>query len=241
MGRRRPAGRKLKFSWNDWPTGMSGSETRRLLVFAKAPIPGQTKTRLIPALGAEGAAALHAQLCRRTLALAARCGIAEVELWCSPDANHPFFVECRQAYGVALKTQQGADLGERMAHALADALTARRYAVLIGTDCADRDEHDLQQAFDALARGHDAVLGPAADGGYVLIGLRAQAPDLFAAIDWGSEKVLAQTRRRLAELSCTWHELPMRHDVDRPADLVWLSDGDPAKTAPKTWPPIRIG
>lgn len=197
---------------------------RRLLIFARAPIPGQAKTRLIPALGAEGAAALHARLCRRTLELAVWSGLACVDLWCSPDAGHPFFAECRQTFGVDLKTQRGADLGERMAGALADALTASRHAVLIGTDCPELDAHDLQQAFDALAQDHDAVLGPAADGGYVLIGLRAPAPRLFEAIDWGSGRVLAQTRQRLAQLGLTWHELPVRRDLDRPEDLAGFDD-----------------
>lgn len=201
---------------------------RRLLVFAKAPIPGHAKTRLIPALGPDGAADFHAELCRRTLALAVRAGLANVDLWCSPDASHPFFVECRHTYGVDLKTQRGADLGERMADALADVLTSSRYAVLIGTDCPERDERDLQQAFDALDRGYDAVLGPAADGGYVLIGLRAPAPRLFSAIDWGSEQVLAQTRRRFAELGYAWHELPVRRDLDDPDDLAWFRGWDGA-------------
>lgn len=192
----------------------------RLMVFARAPVPGAAKTRLIPALGAEGAAALHAQLCCRTLALASAARLAPVELWCSPDTAHPFFAACRTAFGVDLRAQHGSDLGSRMAAAFDDALDPGRPALIIGTDCPGLGPGDLRQAFQVLHEGCDAVLGPAEDGGYVLIGLARPAPGLFADVDWGTDRVLAQTREHLRELGLRWHELAPRRDVDRPEDLI---------------------
>lgn len=189
----------------------------RLLVFAKAPVPGQVKTRLIPALGATKSAELHTRLCIATLDKAA--GLAPVDLWGSPDTKHAFFSACRATYGVDLRVQRGADLGARMANAMNVALATARYAVLIGTDCPQLTRDDLKEAFQTLDEGCDAVLGPAMDGGYVLIGLARPAPRVFKDIDWGSDRVLAQTRARLAEATLTWRELPPRRDVDRPEDL----------------------
>ena len=192
----------------------------RLLIFAKAPVLGHVKTRLIPALGAAGAAALHEHMCHAALAQATAALLAPVQLWCHPDTRHAFFSTCHAMYDVELHEQRGADLGVRMRNAFDQALASSRYAVIIGTDCPDLSEDDLQKAFRALEDGYDAVLEPAVDGGYVLIGLSRPAPALFSAIDWGSDRVLAQTRARLADLGLHSQELPPRHDIDRPEDLV---------------------
>lgn len=195
---------------------------RRLLVFARAPIPGETKTRLIPALGAEGAAALHERLVRRTLATVR--GLAPVTLCCAPGAEHPFFQSLALDLGVELQGQRGADLGERMSRALQDALSGARAVVLIGTDCADLRRADPGAAFSALADGADAVLGPVADGGYWLLGLRRWDESLFEGMPWGTAQVLERTRRVLAGLGWRWQELAVRHDVDRPEDLAYLEE-----------------
>jgi rSAM/selenodomain-associated transferase 1 len=190
-----------------------------ILIFAKAPVAGEVKTRVIPALGAQGAAHLHEQLARRCIAEACSAALCPVQLWCAPDAAHPFFAHCQKEFGVPLRTQQGEDLGARMAHASRTALETASYAVIIGTDCPDLTAHDLRAALDALQQGHDAVLGPAEDGGYVLLGLRRTAPLLFENMPWGTGQVLALTRARLKRLQWRWHELPARRDVDRPQDL----------------------
>jgi rSAM/selenodomain-associated transferase 1 len=189
----------------------------RLLIFAKAPLPGLAKTRLIPALGAAGAAALQQRLIRRTLATAAQSWLA-TELWCHPDCAQPFFAACAGEVTVELRSQQGADLGERMHHAF---VTAAAPALLIGTDCPALSAQDLRTAAAALA-AHDAVLGPAADGGYYLIGLRRPQPTLFRAMPWGTDAVLALTRTRLHAAGLRWQELPLHHDIDTPDDLVHL-------------------
>jgi len=189
----------------------------RLLVFAKAPLPGLAKTRLIPALGAEGAATLQQGLIRRTLATAMQSGLA-TELWCHPDCVQPLFAAGGAEFAVALRSQQGADLGERMHHAFA---TAGVPALLIGTDCPALSAQELRAAAVALA-AHDAVLGPAADGGYYLIGLRAPLAALFHVMPWGTAEVLALTRARLRAAGLRWHELPTQHDIDTPDDLIHL-------------------
>ena len=194
----------------------------RLLVFAKAPVPGQVKTRLITALGEAEAARLHERLVCRTLEVAVGGQFAPVSLWCSPTPDHPFFQNCRLRYGVTLCCQQGNDLGERMAHAFEETLKESAMAVLIGTDCPSLSAKDLKTAFEALCHGSDAVLGPAEDGGYVLIGLRRPAPELFGDLPWGSGQVLSETRARLHALNLSFHELPRRWDVDRPEDLMRL-------------------
>lgn len=194
----------------------------RLLVFSKAPVPGQVKTRLIPALGEAEAARFHERLVRQTIELATRTRFAPVSLWCSPTLDHPIFQDCCQTYGVTLHLQEGNDLGERMAHAFEETLKESTAAVLIGTDCPGLSADDLKMAFEALQHGFDAVLGPAEDGGYVLIGLRRPVPELFMDMPWGSERVLAETRTRLQTLDLSFHELPTRWDVDRPEDLTRL-------------------
>ncbi|MEI2771716.1 MAG: TIGR04282 family arsenosugar biosynthesis glycosyltransferase [Candidatus Competibacter sp.] len=191
----------------------------RLLIFAKAPIPGRVKTRLAGRLGTRGAARLYRQLLCRTLALARAARLCPVELWCAPDARHGFFVACRREYGVRLRRQCAGDLGKRMSHAFNRTSTENGYAVLIGSDCASVGTTELRAALDQLATGRDAVLGPAADGGYVLVGLRRPCPSLFRGIAWSTPAVLAATRRRLRQAGLYWAELPVGWDVDTPADL----------------------
>jgi uncharacterized protein len=187
----------------------------RVLVFARAPVPGRCKTRLIPALGAAGAAALHRRLVLRTLAAARDAGCA-VELWCAPATAHGFFATCRRAHGVRLRRQPAGDLGRRMALALARALQAGP-AVLVGSDCPEFTAQDFRAALAALA-ANDCVLQPSRDGGYVLIGARRIERRALAAIRWSSTRELAQTRRRFARLGLRCAELRPLRDVDTPSD-----------------------
>ncbi|MEJ2344665.1 MAG: TIGR04282 family arsenosugar biosynthesis glycosyltransferase [Gammaproteobacteria bacterium] len=192
----------------------------RLLVFAKAPLPGRVKTRLRGKLGSRGAARLQRRLLWRTVAVANAARLCPVEVWCSPTTAHPLFLALRRRFGVRLRRQRGADLGRRMFHALH--ATWRRGAassVLVGTDCPALGARQWRQSLDWLNDGADAVLGPARDGGYVLIGMRTPAGGLFRGIPWGSDRVCRITRQRLRALRRRWRELEPQADIDTPADL----------------------
>ncbi|MGH8508029.1 MAG: TIGR04282 family arsenosugar biosynthesis glycosyltransferase [Gammaproteobacteria bacterium] len=191
-----------------------------LQVFAKAPIPGQVKTRLISALGVNRATHLYMRLVHHTLITAKHSSFERVELWCFPTTTHDFFSHCSRTYGISLRTQEGLDLGVRMAHALSDGLASHDSAVLIGSDCPALTSTDLDRSARLLSEGYDAVLGPAQDGGYFLIGLTKISPFLFKDIQWGTDGVLALTRTRLSALMWRWRELPERWDLDRPDDLL---------------------
>ncbi len=194
----------------------------RLLVFARAPQAGATKTRLIPALGAAGAARLHAALLRHALTAAAAAAPHELQLWATgedPDAVLPALA-CET--GATLRQQPPGDLGERMAAALARATGDGHPAIVLGSDCPWLSAPVLCEAADRLA-GYDAVIGPADDGGYVLLGLHRAEASLFRDVEWGTDRVLETTRARLQGLGWRWWELPPRPDVDRPEDLAALA------------------
>jgi rSAM/selenodomain-associated transferase 2/rSAM/selenodomain-associated transferase 1 len=191
-----------------------------IAVFSKAPRAGESKTRLIPALGAAAAARLQRRLCLRSLDLACRAANGKVTLWAAPDHRQRFFRAVQAQRGIALRSQTGSDLGERMANAFA---AHAGPLLLIGSDCPALTEAHLAAAATALHDGHDAVFIPAEDGGYVLVGLRRPQPKLFEGIAWGSEKVMAQTRERLIALGLRWAEPAMLWDVDRPKDLPRLA------------------
>lgn len=186
-----------------------------LAIFARAPQPGQAKTRLIPLLGAEGAARLQARLIELALAKAATLPDCATTLWLDGD---PALLP-PAARAVPRHTQRGTDLGERMADAFARTLRTTRRMVLIGTDCPALTPADLHAAFAALAT-HEVVVQPALDGGYVLIGLTAPQPQLFAGIHWGSDEVLAATRERIAALGLRAALLDPRPDLDTPEDYM---------------------
>ena len=194
-----------------------------ILVMARAPVAGAAKTRLIPALGKEGAATLHGYLVERLLTDLSQAAIAPITLCCTPDTSHPFFLHCRDHYGVSLQLQQGDDLGERLYSALGTALKLKKFALVIGCDIPQLGAEDITAAFDALAQGSDAAVSPTEDGGYALLALSQSAAELFNGVEWGSERVMAQTRHRLSDLGLSWQELREQWDVDRPEDLRRLS------------------
>ncbi len=189
-----------------------------IAILAKAPVAGLAKTRLIPALGAQGAARLQRQLTLRALHNARQAQLGEVSLWCAPDTGHRFFRALQQHHGVDCRTQPDTDLGQRMWCAL----TAQRLAtpcIVIGTDCPALTPRHLKDAARALSSGQDAVFIPAEDGGYVLVGLRREVPGLFAGVAWSTDHVMAQTRERLRAAGAAWQEVATLWDVDVPPDL----------------------
>lgn len=197
-------------------------ETVSIAVFARAPDAGLAKTRLIPALGPQGAARLHRQLTRRAVRTAQQAALGSVTLWCAPDSQHRFFRALRRCTGVACRAQPAGDLGQRMLDAFRWHC-AQGPLLLIGTDCPTLGADDLRAAAQALREGNDAVFLPAEDGGYVLIGLRRPQPSLFAGIAWGAGSVMDETRARLRAAGLTWREPKTLWDVDRPADLQRLA------------------
>jgi len=190
-----------------------------LMIFCKAPVPGQVKTRLIPELTAEQAAELHIELSTQTLQRAIESNLCPVQLWCSPTTGHSFFTESAAAYPITLRQQQGADLGERMHHAFCSALAGYSHALLMGCDCPSLTGQDLEQALTALTQDNEVVLAPAEDGGYVLIGLNKPHSELFDNMPWGMAKVLEQTRNRIEHHKLRHHELSEQWDVDMKKDL----------------------
>lgn len=190
-----------------------------VIVFAKAPVPGFAKTRLIPVLGENGAALLAKRMLHATLKVAVEAAIGPVELCCAPDASDTLLASAAAKYGADLMPQGGGDLGQRMYRALARHLQTTTSAIVIGTDCPDLGIHELREAARRLV-DHPAVFIPATDGGYVLAGLSSALPSLFEDIAWSTEQVMAQTRTRLASLGLVAAELPAMQDVDTPADLV---------------------
>ena len=194
-----------------------------VLVFARAPVPGACKTRLEPALGADGCAALQRLLVEHAVREAVRSGAGCVQLWCAPDPTHPFFADLGAKYDIDLVAQRGADLGARMHLSLVHALATARHALLIGTDCPAQDARRIRGALVALQRGADIVLRPARDGGYVAVGVTQPVPSAFSGMRWGTHSVMCATRRavRRAGLRCV--EMAALDDLDIPEDLATLS------------------
>jgi rSAM/selenodomain-associated transferase 1 len=196
-----------------------------LIVFAKAPVPGQVKTRLARMIGDEAAARLAVRMLDDTLIRARTSGVGPVELCCAPDATHPEFRRAAELYDVSLSVQGDGDLGARMHRALCRGLHSYRRALLIGTDAPKLNPTLLRTAAQLLDM-NPAVIVPAIDGGYVLIGLSQPQPDLFEDITWSTGSVMAQTRERLRRLGLPCAELPALPDIDEAEDLNHL---------PKEW------
>ena len=177
-----------------------------IIVFARAPVIGAAKTRLIPALGEWGAARLHARLVRHAVrtALASGCGPVEVH----GTARHSLFRSLKTRF----RLQRGRDLGERMHHAL----SRNPGAILIGSDCPELTAADLRRAARLLRGGAQVVIAPAEDGGYALIGARRVPVEIFRGMAWGSSSLYDETVKRLKPYR--WRALRTVWDLDRPQD-----------------------
>lgn len=191
-----------------------------LHLLARTPEPGRVKTRLIPALGDEGACDLQRLLVERALELPADT-FSERFFWLD-DGPDDSLVELAEAHGWTVMEQPAGDLGERMRRIAALGLAESDGVVLIGNDCPALDGDYLAAACEAL-REQEVVLGPAEDGGYVLLGLRRIDPLLFESMPWGSDRILALTCERLQQLGWAYGLLPVLWDVDRPEDLPRLA------------------
>ena len=174
------------------------NEPVAVAVLAKAPIPGFAKTRLIPVLGARGAAMLQGRLVERAVETACAAAVGPVSLWAAPDETHPAF---------------------QSMSALAAITRANTCVLVIGSDCPALTPDHLRTAAEVLRHHADVVVFPAEDGGYALIGMRTPEPALFSDVPWSTPGVMDETRRRLRTLGLTWHEPTRLWDVDLPHDL----------------------
>jgi hypothetical protein len=195
----------------------------RILIFAKAPLPGQVKTRLIPALGAAGAARLAQRMLELALQQALESCAGAVELCMSPAPGHAAWAGVALPPGIATSDQGEGDLGARMARAARRCIDNGEAVLLTGTDCPDLTAARLAEAARRLA-SHDAVLYPAVDGGYPLLGLRAFDDSLFADMPWSTDAVARLTLERIAALDLTVWVGETLTDIDEPGDLVFLPD-----------------
>ncbi len=194
-----------------------------ILLYAKAPLPGKVNTRLIPSTGIQVATRLQYNLLHQRLSSLTTLPICNVVLMCAPDCHHPCFCHCGDVYQLPLITQSGADLGQRMANGILQALATKSYVVVIGTDAPSLTraaiEHSIQQLHQPST---DVVINPAEDGGYVLIGLtqntQAVLPTIFTGIDWGSGKVLQQTCKKIKLAGLHYKQMPTYWDIDSYAD-----------------------
>lgn len=192
-------------------------------IMAKAPIVGFAKTRMIPLLGDVGAAQLQSFLIDQTLRTCRAAAPRGVTLFATGDDAQAYWAQCRETHAVRVIGQQGADLGARMHHALGRLLETAAAALLVGTDCPALTAALLRRAARNL-RTRNLVFVPALDGGYVLVGARQTCAAAFVGIDWGSARVMQQTRDALGALGWQrereWAELPPLADLDHPADYL---------------------
>ena len=193
----------------------------RIVIFAKAPLPGLAKTRLIPSLGVQGAAGLARRMLIHALGQALAADVGPVELCVTPSPIEAVWQTLPVPAIVAWSDQGVGDLGARMARAARRVTSAAESILLIGTDCPELDAAHLRRAAESL-RSFDATLFPTADGGYVLLGLNRYHASLFEGIEWSSDSVASETLRRLEHLGWTVQTNPALHDIDEPADLSLL-------------------
>lgn len=195
----------------------------RIIIFAKAPVAGQVKTRLIPALGAVGAARLARRMLAHTVDKAFAAGVGTVELCASPSMHDPAWHRPTLPPELQWSDQGEGELGERMARAARRWLDAGQPLLLIGTDCPELDCQMLQTAAQSLS-DHDAAIAPTADGGYALLGLNRFDATVFDNIRWSTDTVARETLSRLETLGWSVHRLPSLHDIDEAADLQWIPE-----------------
>jgi rSAM/selenodomain-associated transferase 1 len=203
----------------------------RLLVFAKSPVLGAAKTRLQPLLPKEFSLALHCQLVKTVLTQWSESAICPIDCWLAGDENtfreKIMNDDLPTVQALPLYQQKGCDLGERLAHAIKASFTDSSHSkttagvFVVGTDCPSLSAQYLQTACSMLEQ-YDAVIGPADDGGYVLLGLKAANAKLFKDIEWGKSCVYVQTLARLREAKLRHFELTSLSDIDHPQDLVKL-------------------
>lgn len=217
------------------PLGRNSTRATALVIFAKAPVPGQVKTRLCPPLTPDEAATLHGSFVLDTLERT-KTAVGKLKLdmdrylACAPSSDHVFFKIMEERQGVKLIDQVGDDLGRRMNHAV-ETMFSRGYrrTIMIGTDVPTVPLEYLRQAL-TLLESYDLTIGPALDGGYYLIGMNKPIPELFMDIPWSTDQVLRLTQEKAARLGLKTALLERWRDVDTSDDLEALIDACNAET-----------
>lgn len=203
---------------------VSVSAKRLLQQFARYPEPGKVKTRLQTTLSAREACAVHEELLLHTANTLVACGLGSAELWLDRLDEHPTLSTALSLGMSGAFLQKGSDLGERMYAALADGLARAKAVVLVGSDCPVLSRDYLASAFEALESA-DVVLGPAEDGGFVLIACTNLREGMLSGVSWGGTRVLEDTQKRLEQVNLSNTLLDVLYDIDTPADLKrWRSD-----------------
>jgi rSAM/selenodomain-associated transferase 1 len=197
------------------------------MVFTKSPVEGQVKTRMIPRLGEAGAFNLYWELLKEIFHRIQTLPV-EKSLWVSGDSNTEALLRLAQKQDMKLMKQQGSDLGEKLAQAFESSLSDFQHVLVIGGDCVSLDAKYLETAFKTLS-GKPCVVGPASDGGFVMLGFSKyvldannKLPDVFKDIPWGESEVSNCLRANLNRSSIDFDELEERWDVDEPKDLSCL-------------------
>lgn len=195
---------------------------------AREPVPGMVKTRMLPELSPEQACELHRELVFWTAGILTRAGLGKVEMSVAGNAGSPLFQQCQSLGVSAVNRQSGSHLGERMYRALKEGLERHSKVILVGSDSPQIDRTYLEGAVSALDDS-GMVLGPALDGGYVLIGVRTLEESWFEGMEWGADTVYQDTVDRVEASGVSWQALPVLQDIDRPEDLpIWRAIVDNA-------------
>lgn len=191
-----------------------------VLIYTRFPTPGEVKTRLIPKLGADGAATLQRRMTENVLETVRRAaGLSDwTPIVCGMGAPPEHFREWL-GNDLGVRRQAEGDLGVKLREGFARSFAeGARTVMAVGGDVPSLTPDLLKQATACLADA-DIVLGPATDGGYYLIAMNRLHPDVFEKIDWGTERVAGQTRDAMRRAHLEWVELRELSDVDRPEDL----------------------
>lgn len=221
----------------DSPANLYHYPQYQLLVFAKSPILGTAKTRLQPILPPEFSLELHRQLVSTVLRQWSDAAVCPIACWVAGDKvifSEDIIVKALpDLHELPIYVQKGNDLGERLAHAIAASFSCGSYqdekidtkknkqvdgVLVVGTDCPFIDKDYLKVASEKLIQ-YDVVIGPADDGGYVLLGLKAPSSVLFKGINWGSSSVFDDTLAIIKKQGLSYYKLPVLSDIDHPEDL----------------------
>ncbi len=205
---------------------MPGNADIPLYLFAKAPLPGQVKTRMQPPLTTEGCAELALLMLQQSVQKIVSYWPGSLVLCVSPDINHQAFTRLAETYNCDLVAQIGVTLGDRMLDALNSGIESSGSAVVMGCDVPHVTDQILLTAYREMCCGR-SVIGPAEDGGFYLLGAQQWKSEFFSGVDWGSNTVLTKVEAQALDSGLELFRLPILRDIDHWRDLVWLADLEP--------------